>query len=37
VKLKVGAEVAVTIEADKAETTPHAETNSTDKPESHSK
>jgi hypothetical protein len=37
VKLKVGAEVAVTIEADKTETTPHAETNSTDPPGSHSK
>lgn len=37
VKLKVGAEVAVTIEADKTETTPHAETNSTDSPGSHSK
>jgi hypothetical protein len=37
VKLKVGAEVAVTIEADKTETTPHAETNSTAPPESHSK
>ena len=37
VKLKVGAEVEVTIEADKAETTPHVENDSTDPPESHSK
>lgn len=37
VKLKVGAEVAVTIEADKVETTPHPENESTNPPESKSK
>jgi len=37
VKLKVGAEVAVTIEADKTETTPHVENDSTDPPKSNSK
>jgi DNA repair exonuclease SbcCD nuclease subunit len=37
VKLKIGAEVAVTIEADKAETTPHAENDSTNPRESKSK
>ena len=37
VKLKVGAEVAVTIEAAKTETTPHAENDSTNPPKSSSK
>jgi hypothetical protein len=37
VKLKVGAEVAVTIEADKTETTPHVESNSRNPRESNSK
>jgi len=37
VKLKVGAEVEVTIEADKTETMPHVENDSTDPPKSNSK
>jgi hypothetical protein len=37
VKLKVGAEVAVTIEAEKTETTPHVEGDSTNPPKSNSK